>query len=81
MVLDANGECLPLTRRGAIEAWRFRPEKNRDKECKITVQYHQTQWVIADKKLRSLADIKNNYFEKNWPDFLCGEIYLSNRLK
>lgn len=41
MVIDPQGKCLPQTRRGAKEEWRFRSELAEDKNHKLTIQYSQ----------------------------------------
>ncbi|MCZ8956231.1 FAD-binding protein [Escherichia albertii] len=75
MVIDPQGECLPQTRRGAIEEWRFRSELAEDKNHKLTIQYSQGFFITEVKSLREQPRINGIYFEKNWPDFLKGEIY------
>lgn len=75
IILDPEGDCLPLTRNGPAQLWRFRPEQASDKEKKLTIHYQQAKFIVRQKALRSLADSKDHYFEKNWPDFLNGNIY------
>lgn len=75
MVIDPQGKCLPQTRRGAIEEWRFRSELAEDKNYKLTIQYSQGFFITEVKSLREQPRINGIYFEKNWPDFLKGEIY------
>ncbi|QBX81513.1 FAD-binding protein [Citrobacter tructae] len=75
IVLDNLGTCLPLTRLGPKESWRFRPEKVSDKQHKLTVTFQDAEFIVRRKPLRNFPDIHDHYFEKNWPDFLSGEIY------
>lgn len=75
IILDPQGDCLPLTRHGPLAQWRFRPEQQADKKTKLTIQYRENKFIFQQQSLRKLPDLKGNYFEKNWPDFLCGEIY------
>ncbi|MEC9645108.1 FAD-binding protein [Escherichia marmotae] len=75
MVIDPQGECLPQTRRGAKEEWRFRSEQADDKNHKLTIQYSQGSFITEVKSLRKQPHINGIFFEKNWPDFLNGEIY------
>ncbi|WP_058912544.1 FAD-binding protein [Entomohabitans teleogrylli] len=77
IILDKQGDCLPLTRQGPAEQWRFRPEQANDRNKKLTIQFLQKKFIISQKKLRDIPDVKNNYFEKKWPDFLLGNIYQS----
>ncbi|EAA8474025.1 FAD-binding protein [Salmonella enterica subsp. enterica] len=75
IILDPQGSCLPLTRHGPFSQWRFRPEREEDKNTKLTIHYQENKFIFKQKPLRNLPDLKDNYFEKNWPDFLCGKIY------
>ncbi|ECL2123342.1 FAD-binding protein [Salmonella enterica subsp. enterica] len=75
IILDPQGSCLPLTRHGPFSQWRFRPEREEDKNTKLTIHYQEKKFMFNQKPLRNLPDLKDNYFEKNWPDFLCGKIY------
>ncbi|EMP5336909.1 FAD-binding protein [Citrobacter freundii] len=75
IILDRNGECVPETRTGKYEEWRFRPEREEDKNFKFTVIYKDSGFVLKKKPLRTMPDISKIYFEKNWPDFLTGKIF------
>ncbi|HAS9355351.1 TPA: FAD-binding protein [Salmonella enterica subsp. enterica serovar Veneziana] len=75
IILDPQGSCLPLTRHGPFSQWRFRPEREEDKNTKLTIHYQEKKFIFNQKPLRNLPDLKDNYFEKNWPDFPCGKIY------
>ncbi|EDY3467277.1 FAD-binding protein, partial [Salmonella enterica] len=37
IILDPQGSCLPLTRHGPFSQWRFRPEREEDKNTKLTI--------------------------------------------
>ena len=60
---------------GAKEEWRFRSELAEDKNHKLTIQYSQGSFITEVKSLRMQPCINGIYFEKNWPDFLKGDIY------
>ena len=75
MIIDPQGECLPQTRQGTIEHWRFRLEKKHEKELRTTIQLNNGDFVVTKKKVRQKSNLKNNYFEKKWPNFLLGDIY------
>ncbi|EFX6954632.1 FAD-binding protein, partial [Shigella dysenteriae] len=68
MVIDPQGKCLPQTRRGAKEEWRFRSERAEDKNHRLTIQYSQGSFITEVKSLRMQPCINGIYFEKNWPD-------------
>ncbi|EMB2266848.1 FAD-binding protein, partial [Shigella dysenteriae] len=67
MVIDPQGKCLPQTRRGAKEEWRFRSERAEDKNHRLTIQYSQGSFITEVKSLRMQPCINGIYFEKNWP--------------
>lgn len=75
MIIDPQGKCLPQTRKGVVEEWRFRSESEIHKVSRSTLQFNNGKFVIRQRKLRQLCNFKKNYFEKSWPDFLLGEIY------
>ncbi|EIJ2824364.1 FAD-binding protein, partial [Salmonella enterica] len=41
IILDPQGSCLPLTRHGPFSQWRFRPEREEDKNTKLTIHYQE----------------------------------------
>ncbi|HAI9814873.1 TPA: oxidoreductase, partial [Escherichia coli] len=45
MVIDPQGKCLPQTRRGAKEEWRFRSERAEDKNHRLTIKYSQGSFI------------------------------------
>ena len=46
-----------------------------DKNHRLTIQYSQGSFITEVKSLRIQPCINGIYFEKNWPDFLNGDIY------
>ena len=83
MVIDPQGKCLPQTRRGAKEEWRFRSRKLSNKNHKLTIQYSQgsfiteansfaTNCVLTVFTLKKLARIfKGTFTHNNFQYFLC----------
>ncbi len=49
MVIDPQGKCLPQTRRGAKEEWRFRSERAEDKNHRLTIKYSQGSFITEVK--------------------------------
>ncbi|EGO8361919.1 FAD-binding protein [Escherichia coli] len=76
IIIDYYGEGLPQTRQGAIEEWRFRLESENERESRATIQLNNGEFIITRHKIRQTSNFKNNYFEKNWPEFLLGDIYI-----
>ncbi|EJI6541135.1 FAD-binding protein [Salmonella enterica] len=75
IILDKDGTCVPQIRQGDFEEWRFRPEREEDKHHKLTIKYENNSFIINKKPLRPMMDTSKIYFEKNWPDFLTGNIF------
>lgn len=71
IIIDQSGECLPLTRLGPTDQWRFRPEKEDDKNHKLTLQCVQLKFTVNRNALRDIPDISGNYFEKVGPTFFA----------
>ncbi|EAM8767756.1 FAD-binding protein [Salmonella enterica] len=69
IILDPQGSCLPLTRHGPFSQWRFRPEREEDKNTKLTIHYQEKKFIFNQKPLRNLPDLKDNYFEKKLARF------------
>lgn len=78
IILDKEGECVPQTRNGICEEWRFRPEREEDKHHRMVIQFSHGAFTLHKKPLRAIPDTSKLYFEKNWPDFLTGKIYEKN---
>lgn len=75
IILDKDGTCVPQIRNGVYEEWRFRPEREEDKHHKLTIKFENDRFIINKKPLRPMIDTDKIYFEKNWPDFLTGNIF------
>ncbi|WP_390254068.1 FAD-binding protein [Brenneria goodwinii] len=74
-ICSPRGEETPTTRAGALEQYRFLTEKPEHKQQQLFVRYRPSGFSVTPKPLRSLGDLDAIFFEKNWPDFLTGEIY------
>lgn len=75
IILDHSAGCVPDTRHGRYETWRFRPERQSDKNEKWQVRYQHRQFMIQREPVRQRPRVEGIWFEKNWPDFLYGHIY------
>ncbi|MBA7843713.1 FAD-binding protein [Klebsiella sp. RHBSTW-00484] len=75
IVLDESANCVPQTRHGQCEAWRFRPERLEDKSEKWNIHYLSPQFVVFRQPIRQSPKTEGVWFEKNWPEFLSGHIY------
>lgn len=75
IILDESAECVPQTRDGWCEAWRFRPERQEDKNEKWNIHYLSQQFSVFRQPIRYSPKTQGVWFEKNWPEFLSGNIY------
>lgn len=74
-ICSLRGEEVPMTRNGALEQYRFLTEKPEHRQQQLVVSYRQREFTVIPQSLRPLDDLTTIFFEKNWPDFLTGEIY------
>jgi succinate dehydrogenase / fumarate reductase flavoprotein subunit len=75
VVCDSTGDCVPTTRKGPLEAYRFRMERAQDKDEQIVVKWAGSEMSIATRKPREFLQKERPFFERNWPHFLTGSIY------
>lgn len=71
----ATGTQVPVTRAGALEEYRFLPERIDDRQRQLRVRYDGTRFDVREVSLRDIEDLNTIYFEKSWAPFLTGEIY------
>jgi succinate dehydrogenase/fumarate reductase flavoprotein subunit len=74
-ICDAMGECVPATRKGTLEDYRFRKERLEDKDEQIVVKWAHSKITIVTRKPRELLQKERPFFERNWPHYLTGAIY------
>ena len=75
---DEGGEiriALIASKTGPLEAYRFLPERETDRQRQIRVRYDGAGLAVREIALRDLEGLESIYFEKNWPAFLTGAIY------
>jgi succinate dehydrogenase/fumarate reductase flavoprotein subunit len=69
------GTAVPQARNANLEAYRFIEEQDKDKKTKIFLQYAGGNFAVHERELRGMEDPQIIFFEKNWADFLTGDIY------
>ena len=74
-ILDPRGDKTPAARNGALDDFRFRAERARDRERKIVVGRVDGEFVVEMRELRKHDRAKPIYFERDWSEFLSGAIY------
>lgn len=72
-----EGEVAPETRLGFLNDFQFIKEKECDKGNKITLCWNGESFHIYEKPIRNVDDLNQIFFEKNWGNYLVGEIYQS----
>ena len=75
VICDSTGECVPITSKGPLEAFRFRMERAVDKDEQIVVKWDGSMMSIVTRKPRALLQTERPFFERNWPHYLTGAIY------
>jgi len=75
VICDAAGECVPQARKVPLEAYRFRREKDADKNQQILVRWTGSDMRVSTRKPRDFSRTERPFFERNWPHYLMGAIY------
>lgn len=69
------GDVQPESREEPLSRFRFLSEKTSLRDEQLCVTWRNNEFAIYSKPLRKCGDLKSIFFEKNWPDFLTGQIY------
>ena len=72
---SAGGAAVPRARNADLEAYRFITERDGDRHKKLVVMYRDGTFIVHARALRGMEDPQRIFFEKNWADFLAGNIY------
>lgn len=80
-ICGPSGQHVPEARLGPLEEFRFRAERPEDRGVQLRVKRDPAtgRFAVTPHPIRPLGSMDGLYFEKNWPDFLTGEIYRSSR--
>ncbi len=70
-----EGTVVPKASNTDLAAYRFIEEREADRATKIVLQYDAGTFDIQKRELRDMEDPQQIFFEKNWPDYLSGNIY------
>ncbi len=76
-ICDANGEALPTTRHGPLNEYRFRNERDHQKNEQIVVKKCGSDFVLTTKSNRIFDESAKSFFERDWPAWLTNEIHQS----
>jgi hypothetical protein len=64
-----------MTKSGALEAFRFRGEREQDRKRKLIVRFDGERFTVDARPIRGFDSARTAYFEHDWGRFLSGEIY------
>lgn len=74
-ICDPAGECLPLSKNGPLEDYRFRKERDAHKEEQIVVRMQAGKMHVSTRANRTFDETAKSFFERDWPDWLTGRIF------
>ena len=74
-ICDPEGACLPKARTGPLPDFRFRPEREVDKETQIVVRLVDRAITMKTRPNRTLDPDAKSAFERDWPAWLTGRIF------
>jgi succinate dehydrogenase/fumarate reductase flavoprotein subunit len=74
-ICASDGEAVPLSKSGPLNDFRFRVEQSAHQNEQIIVRLDGSEIVVTTRANRSFNDETKSFFERDWPDWLTGEIY------
>jgi succinate dehydrogenase / fumarate reductase flavoprotein subunit len=70
---------VPLSKNGPLNDFRFRLEQPAHQAEQIIVRLDGSDIVVSTRVNRSLDEENKSFFERDWPDWLTGQIYDLNK--
>jgi len=74
-ICDPDGTAVPQAKDHPLTDYRFRPERDADKEEQILIRLTGVSFAVATRKNRRFNEGAKAFFERDWPAWLTGEIY------
>jgi succinate dehydrogenase / fumarate reductase, flavoprotein subunit len=74
-ICDPDGASVPESRNGPLEAFRFIPERGEDRAEQIFVRLEAGRFPCEPRPIRRRDRSDTPFFERDWPNFLTGEIH------
>lgn len=74
-ICDPQGDRVPETSTGALEAFRFRSERAEDKQSQILIRRVDKGFTVTTRPVNTLDESEKTFFERDWPDWLTGRIF------
>jgi succinate dehydrogenase/fumarate reductase flavoprotein subunit len=75
VLCDPEGEATPQSRLGPLSDYRFRGERESERERQIVVRREGEGFHCEARPIRRRDRTRTAYFERDWPEFLSGGIY------
>jgi succinate dehydrogenase flavoprotein subunit len=74
-ICDPEGEGVPQTRDGPLDACRFRTERDAHRAEQIVVGPGAEAFQVTTRPNRPFDESARSFFERDWPDWLTGRIF------
>ena len=74
-ICASEGDRVPEARIGALEETRFVSERAEDRAEQIHVRFEAGRFVCEARPIRRLSFDHKPFFERDWPDYLTGDIH------
>ena len=74
-ICDPEGDGLPQDAQGPLEAYRFRSEREEDKQTQILVRFDGKEMHIRRRQNRAFDETAKAFFERDWPAWLTSDIH------
>jgi succinate dehydrogenase / fumarate reductase flavoprotein subunit len=74
-VCSRGGDRVPQSRSGPLDDFRFISERDEDQGSQIHVRLEGTTFVCETRPIRRRNRDFHPFFERDWPDYLTGDIY------
>ena len=74
-ICDSQGECIPGTRSGPLQEYRFRKEREAHRSEQVVVKLEDNQLKISTRANHTFDENVRSFFERDWPAWLTGKVY------
>jgi aspartate oxidase len=74
-ICDVDGDATPMSRAGPLDDVRFRSERQEHQSRQILVRLEGGTMKVSTRPNRTYDETAKTFFERDWPDWLTGEIY------
>ena len=75
MICSESASSIPQASNEDLSDFRIVPENIVKRNEIIVVKYDGSNTLIRERKVKDFPNLDDIFFEKNWPDFLNGDIF------